>query len=149
MTAPVTTAPPAWASWLGAGGLIPFAVLALALWWPGLGQQAFSSHALASYGATIASFLGAIHWGLAMRDQSGAGAGPYLWGVTPSLLAWLALLLPPAGGLLGLSVLLGACLLVDERSYPRHQLQAWLLLRRRLTLVASLACLAGAAGLLR
>jgi len=48
MTAPVATAPPAWASWLGAGGLIPFAVLALALWWPELGHQAFISQALAS-----------------------------------------------------------------------------------------------------
>jgi predicted membrane-bound spermidine synthase len=69
--------------------------------------------------------------------------------VTPSLLAWLALLLPPAGGLLGLAVLLGLCLLVDTRRYPHYQLQAWLSLRRRLTLVAGLSCLAGAAGLLR
>jgi hypothetical protein len=84
-----------------------------------------------------------------MRDRSGAGAGPYLWGVTPSLLAWLALLLPPAEGLLGLAVLLGVCLLVDQRRYPHYQLQAWLPLRRRLTLVASLNCLAGAVGLLR
>jgi len=149
MTSPVATAPPAWATWLGAGGLIPFVVLALALWWPASGQQGTISHALAGYGATIASFLGAIHWGLAMRDQSGAGAGPYLWGVTPSLLAWLALLLPPAGGLLGLAVLLVLCLLVDTRRYPHYQLLAWLPLRRRLTLVAGLACLAGAAGLLR
>jgi hypothetical protein len=84
-----------------------------------------------------------------MRDHPGAGAGPYLWGVMPSLLAWVALLLPPAGGLLGLSVLLVACLLVDERRYPYYKLQAWLPLRRRLTLVAGLACLAGATGLLR
>jgi len=40
-------------------------------------------------------------------------------------------------------------LLVDERRFPHYQLQAWLPLRRRLTLVASLACVAGAAGLLR
>jgi hypothetical protein len=46
-------------------------------------------------------------------------------------------------------VLLGVCLLVDARRYPRYQLQAWLPLRRRLTLVAGLSCLAGAAGLLR
>lgn len=149
MTVPLATAPPAWANWLGAGGLIPFAGLALALWWPALEQQGAISHALAGYGATIASFLGAIHWGLAMRDHTSAGAGPYLWGVTPSLLAWLALLLPPTWGLLGLAVLLGLCLLVDERCYPHYQLKTWLPLRRRLTLVASLACLAGAAGLLR
>jgi len=148
MNAPAASSPPAWAHWLGAAGLIPFAVLALALWWPASGQQGAISHALAGYCATIASFLGAIHWGLAMRDHPGAGAGPYLWGVMPSLLAWLALLLPPTWGLLALAVLLGLCLLVDERRYPHYQLQAWLPLRRRLTVVASLACLAGAVGLL-
>ena len=56
---------------------------------------------------------------------------------------------PPAGGLLGLAVLLGVCLLVDQRRYPHYQLQAWLPLCQRLTLVASLSRLAGAAGLLR
>ena len=54
-----------------------------------------------------------------------------------------------AGGLLGLAVLLGVCLLVDQRRYPHYQLQAWLSLCQRLTLVASLSRLAGAAGLLR
>ena len=54
-----------------------------------------------------------------------------------------------AGGLLGLAVLLGVCLLVDQRRYPHYQLQAWLPLCQRLTLVASLSSLAGAAGLLR
>ena len=38
-------------------------------------QKAAIGHALASYGATIASFLGAIHRGLAMRDRSDAGGG--------------------------------------------------------------------------
>ena len=54
-----------------------------------------------------------------------------------------------AGGLLGLAVLLGVCLLVDQRRYPHYQQQAWLPLCQRLTLVASLSRLAGAAGLLR
>jgi hypothetical protein len=75
MNTPAAKRPPAWANWLGHGGLIPFAVLALAVWWPSAGHQAAISHALASYGATIASFLGAIHRGLAMRDRSDAGGG--------------------------------------------------------------------------
>ncbi len=56
---------------------------------------------------------------------------------------------PPAGGLLGLVVLLGVCLLVDQRRYLHYQLKAWLPLCQRLTLIASLPRLAGAAGLLR
>ena len=63
----------------------------------GIARDRFSEpwvlYASLDYAAVILAFMGAIHWGLAMRDRSGAGAGPYLWGVTPSLLAWLALLL--------------------------------------------------------
>ena len=46
----------------------------------------------------IASFLGAIHWGLAMRGPASPRAQifPFVWGVVPSLLAWLALLAQPA-----------------------------------------------------
>ena len=133
---------------LGYAGLLPFAALALAVWWPGSAHRAPLAFALLAYGATIASFLGAIHWGLAMRDKVGA-APLYLWGVSPSLLAWLALLAPVAWGLLLLALLLLACYAVDRRVYPHHQLQGWLPMRLRLTGVASASCLTGALGLLQ
>ena len=38
------------------------------------------------------------------------------------------------------------CYLVDRRIYPRHGMAAWLVLRFRLTAVASLSCFLGAAG---
>jgi hypothetical protein len=133
---------------LGYGGLLPFAVLALAVCWPGGDGQDFYGFVLLAYGATIASFLGAIHWGLAMR-----GGGPqqlaFLWGVAPSLLAWTALLQPAPWGLLVLAVLLLLCYAVDRRLYPRYQLPGWLPMRLRLTAVACASCLAAAWGLLR
>lgn len=51
------------------------------------------------YGATIASFLGAIHWGLLMRPGAAQPLPVFLWGITPGLLGWLAILLGPALGL--------------------------------------------------
>ena len=143
--------PSLWARRLGSGGLIPFLGLAAALWagWPADWPPA--STALLGYGATIASFLGAIHWGLVMRGEREASAQhvpSLLWGVVPSLLGWVALLLGPATGLLLIAALLWACFAVDRVLYPRFQLQAWLPMRWRLTLVASLSCLAGAAALL-
>lgn len=132
---------------LGYGGLLPFALLALAVGWnPGEGQ-AFYGFALLAYGAAIASFLGAIHWGLAMRDGAPEPLA-YLWGVAPSLVAWTALLLPTPWGLLLLTALLLLCFGVDRRLYPRHQLQGWLPMRLRLTLVACGSCLTAAWGLL-
>lgn len=141
-------APSALVAALGYGGLLPFALLALAVCWPGGEGRAFYGFVLLAYGATIASFLGAIHWGLAMRDGV-EGAPLYLWGVIPSLLAWVALLAPLAGGLLMLALLLLVCYAVDRRVYPHHRLQGWLPMRLRLTGVAAASCLAGALGVLR
>jgi hypothetical protein len=146
---PSGSGPSAWARRLGYGGLIPFVGLAVALWvpWPADGPPVRT--ALLGYGATIASFLGAIHWGLVMRDGPVQPVPSLLWGVVPSLLAWWALLLGPAQGLLLITALLWACLAVDRILYPRYRLQAWLPMRWRLTVVASISCLAGAAALLR
>ena len=91
--------PTRWAWGLGYGGLIPFVSLAVAVWLLGGADRSRVLFALVAYGATILSFLGAIHWGLAMRDAFGPSVGLLLWGVVPSLLAWLAMLLAPALGL--------------------------------------------------
>jgi len=99
---------------------------------------------LVGYGATIASFLGAIHWGLAMRGPLTPQPGPFVWGVFPSLIAWLALMLPPAQGLISLTLLLGLCLAIDLRSYPAYGLRVWLPMRMQLTAVASVSLLASA-----
>ena len=103
--------------------------------------------ALLAYGASIVSFLGAIHWGLGMRDARTASSGMWVWGVVPSLIAWVALLLAPTAGLSLITAGLVACLIVDSQVYPRHQLAAWLPLRRVLTGVASVSCLAAAWGI--
>jgi hypothetical protein len=91
--------------WLGLAGLIPFLAAAGLAWAaPTPGLRAEALWALAAYGAVILSFLGAVHWGLALAAPSGgdeAAATParLVLGVIPSLVAWLALLLPVASGL--------------------------------------------------
>jgi hypothetical protein len=135
---------------LGNLGLLPFYVLAVAAFLP-LGDAAARVLlvALTGYAAVILSFLGAVHWGLALltpkmtKSQAWNSLG---WGVVPSLLGWLALLLA-AGGLrpwLVIVVLLGdfvLCRLMDSallRNY--HDVPAWYLeLRTRLTVGVSLA----------
>jgi hypothetical protein len=100
---------PAPARLLGPAGLIPFAALSIGIWagMPGAGP------ALLAYGATILAFLGAVHWGLALAApaaERGADWGRLGLGVVPSLIAWVALLLPlPAGlGLLAVAILVTA-----------------------------------------
>lgn len=139
--------PSHWARRLGFGGVIPFVGLAAALWVARPGGWPLASLALLGYGATIASFLGAIHWGLVMREGPAQPVPSLLWGVVPSLLGWVALLLGHAAGLVLIATLLWVCFAVDRAVYPRYQLQAWLPMRLRLTLVASISCLAGAVAL--
>jgi hypothetical protein len=100
----MTTGLPRLALWLGLAGLLPFLGTALAAQ---LGPDSLRPAALAAllgYGAVILSFLGAVHWGFALRAAPGsaeAAATPLrlVFGVTPSLIAWVALLLPVAPGL--------------------------------------------------
>lgn len=146
MTAKVFKSPSQWAQGLGYGGLIPFIGLALAVWLQDLPDRARSLSALQGYGATILSFLGAIHWGLAMREASGQPTGWLVWGVTPSLVAWVALLLNPAIGLWLIAAGLWTCFAVDRLAYPKFGVRAWLPMRLVLTLVASFSCIAGAMG---
>lgn len=141
---------PAWPARLGHAGLLPFAALAAWVVLAGADHSRLAAQALLGYGATITSFLGAIHWGLAMRSPTDAEAArAFVWGVVPSLLAWCALLVGTATGLLVLAALLWACYAVDRMWYPARGLQHWLAMRLRLTLVASLCCLVAAAALLR
>ncbi|CDS54050.1 hypothetical protein [Polaromonas sp. CG9_12] len=129
---------------LGLAGLLPFVAGAAALAMlqaPGL--QAWAGTALVAYGALIASFLGGIHWGLAMVGQQTVSLR-LGWGVLPSLLAWIAVLLPPSAGLVLLAALLVICYVVDRRLYASAGLSRWLGLRLQLTAVATASCLAGA-----
>ena len=139
--------PPAWALRLGYAGLIPFVFGAVLVHLVDVPLMPFPMLALAAYAATIASFLGGIHWGLAMRDTRQVHLFPYVWGVIPSVLASVAVLMPPWAGLVVLGVLLALCYLVDRQLYALYHMQGWLPLRLRLTLVASLSCMVGAYGM--
>ena len=91
----MTTRRTAWL--IGLAGLLPFAGCALAFFAAPESWQGFAEGALIAYGAVILSFLGAVHWGLALRataEEAAMGPARLVLGVVPSLLAWVALLLP-------------------------------------------------------
>jgi drug/metabolite transporter (DMT)-like permease len=100
--------------------------------------------------------LGAVHWGLAIslssQDQATYLAGldqaefetrSFIWGVTPSLLAWLAgAFSPPQFTLWILALILVLVWLVDQRFLkPMKAFDAYLRLRNHLTLGAILGLL--------
>jgi hypothetical protein len=128
---------------LGYAGLVPFVVGALLVWIVREDAHPYATLALSAYAAVIVSFLGGIHWGIGFRDGD---ARSFLWGVVPSLVAWVAVMMPASAGLVIHGAMLWACYAVDRRSYPRHGLARWLTLRFRLSAVAGFACFIGAAG---
>lgn len=130
---------------LGYGGLLPFVLGALLVWAVREDAHPYVTLALSGYAAVIVSFLGGIHWGLAFRQ---AEPPPVLlaWGVVPSVVAWLAVMMPPSAGLVIHGAMLLACYAVDRRLYPAQGVAHWLTLRFRLSAVAALCCFIGAAG---
>ena len=105
----------------------------------------FVSIALGGYAAVIVSFLGGVHWGIGFMKGEAAPRFHFIWGVVPSLLAWLALMMPVYAALPLLGLVLVACYAVDRKTYPPAGLGQWLPMRLRLTAVATLSCVLGAA----
>ena len=132
---------------LGYAGLIPFVLLAALLWLVDAELLPFVAIALGGYAAAIASFVGGVHWGIGFMQGNQAARFHFLWGVVPSLLAWLALMMPPYAALPLLGLTLVVCYAVDVKTYPPAGLSQWLPMRLRLTIVATISCIAGAAAI--
>lgn len=150
--APVPTA----AKWLGASGAIPFVTLALAAVMLEGSDRDKAYFALAAYGAVILSFLGGIHWGLAVAGPAVAdghqAAGDRatfrrLGGsVVPSLIGWGALFLPTPAGLIVLAAAFAGMLLFDCRASRKAHAPDWYPALRwplTITVVLSLAAAVG------
>ena len=80
---------------LGWAGLVPFGLAAVGTH---SGIETIVPYGFlggTAYGAVILSFLGAVHWGLAMQDDR----SPYwyVWSITPALLGFASLLLLDVG----------------------------------------------------
>jgi hypothetical protein len=143
--APRSAEPPPLAWRLGHAGLIPFVLGAVLIWLVRPEVQPEVTLALAGYAATIVAFLGGIHWGLAMRVDA-AGPRSFGWAMVPPLVAGIAVIMHAYAGLVVLGVMLVVCYLVDRRLYVANGYGHWLTLRFRLSVVASLCCMLGAAG---
>ena len=136
---------PAAASRLGWAGLLPFIGGAVLVWLVRPDAHPYVTLALSAYAGVIVSFLGGIHWGFAFR-QPQPPAWLLAWGVVPSLVAWIALVMPPSAGLVIHGLMLLVCYAVDRRVYPPMGAAQWLTLRFRLSSVAAVSCFIGAAG---
>ncbi|NDG42316.1 MAG: DUF3429 domain-containing protein [Betaproteobacteria bacterium] len=130
---------------LGHLGLVPFVLGAALVWVVNAEAHPYATLALSAFAAVVVSFLGGIYWGLGFR-LSAPPASLFVWGIVPSLVAWVAVMMPASAGLVVHGVMLLVCYAVDRRIYPTQGLAHWLTLRFRLSAVAALSCFLGAAG---
>lgn len=143
---------PVMAAWLGGMGALPFVALAVAVIGLDGVTRALAVQALLGYGAVILSFLGGIHWGLAIAP-GGPPAAPELgtrlaWSVVPSLVGWAALLVTPVTGLFALAAAFAAMLGIDLRATRLGAAPAWYpRLRVPLTMTVVASVLAAAVAL--
>jgi hypothetical protein len=128
---------------LGLVGLLPFVLGAFLSLIVRDDAHPYVVLALAGYAAVTVSFLGGIHWGLGMKATVPSPL-PFAWSVVPTLIAWIAVVMPAYAGLVIQGLMLIACYLVDRKVYPAHGLSYWLTLRFRLTVVSALSCFVGA-----
>ncbi len=91
------------AEWVGYAGVLPFlaALLGIGLA-PQFEQREFAQRLAVGYGASILSFVGAVHWGLAVAGRWSWQPGRVLGAILPSVVATVAVLI---GGQRGLGLL--------------------------------------------
>jgi len=132
---------------LGYLGLLPFIVLTAFLF-DDHNHFGMWQHFLLSYAALILTFVGALHWSFAMTIPALPAhkqRNLFLWSITPSLVAWLALSMPRLYGFMLLIIFFVLALWRDEALGKTVTLTTWYLpLRRNLTLVAVACLLIGA-----
>ena len=100
---PVAVTEPVGDDMLTAAGAIPFLFLGAIVLLDPVGSRT-AIQVLISYGAVILSFVGAVHWGFALRDTAhpvngtaltpavlGAERDLLLFGIVPAVIGWIAL----------------------------------------------------------
>ena len=133
---------PRTAFWLGASGLVPFVVLTSALYALPAANAPVLMLYLTDYAAVILSFVGAVHWGVAMvhpQMRESERSVFMAWSVVPALAAWVALRMPANTAALLMAATFVIHYAADRQFAQRFRLPPWYLkLRRGLTTVVVL-----------
>ena len=131
---------------LGVAGLIPFILFGLFAV-GGDTRSLLSVQGLIAYGGVILSFLGGVHWGLALseRDEEEPVKSRLSLGVVPSLVGWVAILISlisrPVFGVALLIVGYIALVTAEHRAHKLDLMPAGYMAMRWIISVAVIAIL--------
>ncbi|MDB3893058.1 DUF3429 domain-containing protein [Candidatus Thioglobus sp.] len=123
---------------LGYSGLIPFIVFTIGSWVQ-LPIVSNSPYILVTYAAVILSFMGAIHWGIAMSSPKQGNSQYFIVSVIPALIAWVSLLMSEDYAIILLIIGFIALIMYDRAVEKLVKFPSWYLpMRKRLTTVVIL-----------
>ena len=123
---------------LGYSGLIPFIVFTIGSWIQ-IPMVSDSPYILITYAAVILSFMGAIHWGIAMSNLKEDNFRYFIISVIPALIAWASLLMPESYAIILLIIGFIALIMYDWAVEKSLRLPSWYLpMRKKLTTVVIL-----------
>ena len=128
---------------LSYGGLLPFVICIVGIYFGSKELSSYSTIGFVSYGAVILSFVGAVHWGFLLKSDSIQRQGLLLSiSVLPGLIGWLALISPLRAALLVLCIAYPLLFVYEKLSELNSLLPKWyMLMRFRLTIVVTLSML--------
>ncbi len=129
---------------LGFSGLVPFIGLAIAFLVMEPGARPMLAQAMMLYAVCIISFLGGIHWGIALVFHELPVVyvvTSLVWSVLPALMAWPLSLMPLSQALPWAAVALMFILAVDLRLNKHYPIPLWFSSLRSILSVVACVCL--------
>ena len=132
---------------LGYLGLIPFLASSALTWFTQF--HAFAVKSLSIYAAVILTFIGGVHWGIAMQiDQNKIQPknnirNQFIFSVIPSLIAWMTIVFFNPHALIILALCFGLFWFIEKSNYQEYLPSWYTQLRPHLTLIAFLSIIIG------
>jgi hypothetical protein len=128
---------------LSYGGLLPFVICIVGIYFGSKELSSYSMIGFVSYGAVILSFVGAVHWGFLLKSDSIQRQELLLSiSVLPGLIAWLALISPVSVALFILAAAYPLLLIYEKKSELNKILPVWYIsMRVKLTSIVTVLTL--------
>ncbi|MEM7401969.1 MAG: DUF3429 domain-containing protein [Pseudomonadota bacterium] len=138
---------------LGYLGLLPFILSSAFIWLPEFQNIAVKS--LSVYAAMILTFIGGVHWGIALKSpqltdskKNNSIKNQFIFSTIPSLLAWATIVFLQPFALFILAIGFALFWQFEKSLYQQYLPNWYLQLRNRLTLIVCLFILIGWIGTL-
>jgi len=129
---------------LGLAGLLPFFGHALFAWVAPDVEAGGLLRSQVHYAASILSFLGALHWGVALASPlpfTSRDGVRLVWSVIPAIFAWVIGMYPPGVAVPGLFFALLVAWGADLALYAGAAVPRWFLLLRTVLTAGAALCM--------